>query len=108
MMANTGLWLFEEVLKVADRVVLKNQGKVEQTGSPQQVWDHTVSPFVYGFLSDVNLLHGRAHEAQVQLEGIRMASPEHASGKTPKILPTSGRTTWTCTSTHPRRRDARA
>jgi len=44
----------EEALEVADRVVLMNSGKVEQIGSPQQVWDHPASPFVYGFLGDVN------------------------------------------------------
>ena len=71
----------EEALEVADRVVLMNHGKVEQIGSPQQVWDHPASPFVYGFLGDVNLFHGRAHEGQVQLEGLRLASPEHASAQ---------------------------
>jgi sulfate transport system ATP-binding protein len=45
----------EEALEVADRVVLMNQGRVEQVGSPQEVWDHPASPFVYGFLGDVNL-----------------------------------------------------
>lgn len=69
----------EEALEVADRVVLMNRGKVEQIGSPQQVWDHPASPFVYGFLGDVNLFHGRAHEGEVQLEGIRIDSPEHDS-----------------------------
>jgi sulfate/thiosulfate transport system ATP-binding protein len=68
----------EEALEVADRVVLMNHGKVEQIGSPQEVWDHPASPFVYGFLGDVNLFHGRAHEGEVHLEGIRIASPEHA------------------------------
>ena len=52
----------EEALEVADRVVLMNAGNVEQVGSPQEVWDHPASPFVYGFLGDVNLFHGRAHE----------------------------------------------
>ncbi|RYX98239.1 MAG: sulfate ABC transporter ATP-binding protein [Comamonadaceae bacterium] len=68
----------EEALEVADRVVLMNKGKIEQIGSPQEVWDHPASPFVYGFLGDVNLFHGRAHEGEVQLEGIRIDSPEHA------------------------------
>ena len=45
----------EEALEVADRVVLMNSGRVEQIGSPQDVWDHPASPFVYGFLGDVNL-----------------------------------------------------
>lgn len=74
----------EEALEVADRVVLMNQGKVEQIGSPQQVWDHPASPFVYGFLGDVNLFHGRAHEGQIQLEGMRLDSPEHSSAQNAK------------------------
>jgi sulfate transport system ATP-binding protein len=76
----------EEALEVADRVVLMNQGKVEQIGSPQQVWDHPASPFVYGFLGDVNLFHGRAHEGEVQLEGMRFDSPEHAGAQDAKAF----------------------
>ncbi|MBL8337730.1 MAG: sulfate ABC transporter ATP-binding protein [Rhodoferax sp.] len=75
----------EEALEVADRVVLMNQGRVEQVGSPQEVWDHPASPFVYGFLGDVNLFHGRAHEGEVQLgadhHGIRLQSPEHHAAR---------------------------
>jgi sulfate transport system ATP-binding protein len=69
----------EEALEVADRVVLMNAGRVEQVGTPQQVWDHPASPFVYGFLGDVNLFHGRAHEGAVQFGGMQIASPEHAA-----------------------------
>ncbi len=73
----------EEALEVADRVVLMNRGKIEQVGTPQQVWDHPASPFVYGFLGDVNLFQGRAHQGEVQigpvLDGIRIAAPEHAA-----------------------------
>ncbi len=71
----------EEALEVADRVVLMNQGHVEQVGAPQDVWDRPASPFVYGFLGDVNLFHGRAHEGQMYLEGVSFASPEHASAQ---------------------------
>ncbi len=38
----------------------------------QQVWEHPASPFVYGFLGDVNLFHGRAHEGLVHLEGMQI------------------------------------
>ncbi|MDO9114346.1 MAG: sulfate ABC transporter ATP-binding protein [Polaromonas sp.] len=76
----------EEALEVADRVVLMNQGKVEQIGSPQQVWDHPASPFVYGFLGDVNLFHGRAHEGKIQLEGMRLDSPEHSGAQNAKAF----------------------
>jgi len=70
----------EEALEVADRVVLMNSGRVEQIGSPQQVWDHPASPFVYGFLGDVNLFHGRAHEGEMLIGGdnaVSLNSPEH-------------------------------
>ena len=76
----------EEALEVADRVVVMNKGKVEQIGSPQQVWDHPASPFVYGFLGDVNLFHGRAHEGEVQLEGIKIQAPEHDAAQDAKAF----------------------
>jgi sulfate/thiosulfate transport system ATP-binding protein len=76
----------EEALEVADRVVLMHAGKVEQVGSPQEVWDHPASPFVYGFLGDVNLFHGRAHEGEVLLEGMQIASPEHADARNAKAF----------------------
>ena len=71
----------EEALEVADRVVVMNKGNVEQVGSPQEVWEHPASPFVYGFLGDVNLFHGRAHEGEMHIgvedQTVRVASPEH-------------------------------
>ena len=76
----------EEALEVADRVVLMNSGVVEQSGSPQEVWDHPASPFVYGFLGDVNLFHGRAHEGLVHLDGLQLDSPEHASAQNAKAF----------------------
>jgi sulfate transport system ATP-binding protein len=76
----------EEALEVADRVVLMNQGVVEQVGTPQDVWDHPASPFVYGFLGDVNLFHGRAHEGQLHLEGVAIATPEHAQARDAKAF----------------------
>jgi sulfate transport system ATP-binding protein len=49
----------EEALEVADRVAILNRGALEQYGTPQQIYDHPVSPFVYNFLGNVNLFHGR-------------------------------------------------
>ncbi|MBS0450401.1 MAG: sulfate ABC transporter ATP-binding protein [Proteobacteria bacterium] len=76
----------EEALEVADRVVLMNSGRIEQVGSPQEVWDHPASPFVYGFLGDVNLFHGRAHEGEVEVEGVRFNAPEHGGARDAKAL----------------------
>ena len=49
----------EEALEVADRVAILNQGKLEQIGTPQSIYDRPASPFVYNFLGNVNLFHGR-------------------------------------------------
>ncbi len=80
----------EEALEVSDRVVLMNSGRVEQIGSPQEVWDHPASPFVYGFLGDVNLFHGRAHEGEMLIgedkHGLRLATPEHPDAQDAKAF----------------------
>jgi sulfate/thiosulfate transport system ATP-binding protein len=57
----------EEALEVADRVVVLNSGKVEQIGSPEDVYDHPATPFVYQFLGDVNLFHGRVHDGHAHI-----------------------------------------
>ncbi|MDR3322683.1 MAG: sulfate ABC transporter ATP-binding protein [Zoogloeaceae bacterium] len=57
----------EEALEVADRVVLMNRGRVEQIGSPEEVYQHPATPFVYGFLGAVNYFHGRAEEGRVRV-----------------------------------------
>ncbi len=50
----------EEALEVADRIVIMNQGRIEQSGTPDEVFHHPVSEFVVTFLGNVNLFHGRA------------------------------------------------
>jgi sulfate/thiosulfate transport system ATP-binding protein len=55
----------EEALEVSDRVVVMNEGRIEQIGSPEEVYHHPVSPFVYDFLSNVNLFRGRVTNAAV-------------------------------------------
>jgi sulfate transport system ATP-binding protein len=49
----------EEALEVSDRVAIMNQGTIEQFGTPVDVYDNPASSFVYQFLGDVNLFHGR-------------------------------------------------
>lgn len=50
----------EEALEVADRIVIMNQGRIEQSGTPDEVFHHPVSEFVFTFLGNVNLFQGRA------------------------------------------------
>ena len=71
----------EEALEVADRVVIMNQDAIEQISSPEEVYDHPATPFVYHFLDNVNLFHGRIHEGRAQIGAIQIETPEHASVK---------------------------
>jgi sulfate/thiosulfate transport system ATP-binding protein len=71
----------EEALEVADQVVLMNKGKVEQIGSPDQVYNHPASPFVYGFLGNVNLFHGRVHEGVLDAGGVTLDAPDHTEAR---------------------------
>ncbi len=57
----------DEALEVADRVVVMHQGRVEQIGTPEEVYDQPATPFVYGFLGSVNLFHGRLADGRMRL-----------------------------------------
>ena len=46
----------EEAMEVADRIVVMNEGRVEQIGSPAEIYDHPASPFVMSFVGAVNEL----------------------------------------------------
>ncbi|HTO43012.1 MAG TPA: sulfate ABC transporter ATP-binding protein, partial [Burkholderiales bacterium] len=67
----------EEALEVADRVVLMNKGRVEQVGTPEQVYEHPATPFVSGFLGTVNVFHGRANAGCLDLGQVTLEAPEH-------------------------------
>ena len=57
----------EEALEVADRIVVMNQSRIEQVGTPDDVFHQPASPFVMDFLGNVNLFHGRLQGEQVAL-----------------------------------------
>jgi sulfate transport system ATP-binding protein len=57
----------EEALEVADRVVVMNNGRIEQVGSPEEVYNHPATPFVYNFLGNVNLFHGRIDDGKTYI-----------------------------------------
>ena len=64
----------EEALEAADRVVVMHQGHIEQTGTPEEVYEHPATPFVYQFLGDVNVFHGRISQGE-QEEIVRELPP---------------------------------
>ncbi len=52
----------EEALEVSDEIVIMRDGKVEQVGTPESVYENPANPFVYSFLGNVNLFSGRVSE----------------------------------------------
>jgi len=74
----TGLFVThdqEEALEVADRVVVMNQGHIEQVGSPGDIYDHPATPFVYQFLGNVNSLPARIRSGALEVAGMRLIAP---------------------------------
>jgi len=71
----------EEALEVSDRVVIMNEGRVEQSGTPEEVYERPATPFVYGFLGDVNLFHGRLDRGRVSIGGNELEAPEWAEAQ---------------------------
>jgi sulfate transport system ATP-binding protein len=67
----------EEALEVADRVVVMNKGEIEQIGTPEEVYDFPANKFVYQFLGDVNVFHGRVDKGQFDTSGSVFHSPSH-------------------------------
>ncbi len=57
----------EEALEVADRVVVMNNGRIEQVGAPDDVYNYPATPFVYNFLGNVNLFHGRIDDGKAYI-----------------------------------------
>jgi sulfate/thiosulfate transport system ATP-binding protein len=66
----------EEAFEVADQVVVMNQGKIEQAGAPQAIFDHPASAFVMDFLGHVNIFHGRMEQGRAVLGSRGTVSPE--------------------------------
>jgi len=57
----------EEALELADRVVVMDHGKIEQIGTPEQVYHEPASRFVYEFLGDVNVFHARLEDGPARV-----------------------------------------
>ena len=68
----------EEALEVSDRVAILREGKIEQIGTPEEIYDNPASPFVYDFLGNVNLFSGRVHEGAVVIGENEFSVPETA------------------------------
>ena len=58
----------EEALEVADRIVVISKGKIEQIGTPEEVFHNPANEFVINFLGNVNLFHGREEDGRLNID----------------------------------------
>lgn len=73
----------EEALELADRVVVMNQGQIEQVGGTDEVYEQPKTPFVFDFLGSVNRFPARLHNQIVRLDGSEVAleyTADHPAG----------------------------
>ena len=83
----------EEAMEVADRIVVMNQGHIEQQGAPDHVYDHPATPFVLQFLGDVNLFRGRIEHGP----GGQAGTASYVRPHELDIVDTAGHDTWAVT-----------
>lgn len=68
----------EEAMEISDQIIVINDGRVEQAGTPDTLYDHPVNDFVMGFLGPVTVLGGslvRPHDIHVSLRKSPGAHP---------------------------------
>ena len=78
----------EEALTMSDRIAVFNQGKVEQIGTPSEIYEHPATPFVAGFVGVSNLVSGEIAERitgspkrfSIRPEKIHMVGQEEKTG----------------------------
>ncbi len=66
----------EEALTMADRVAVMRGGRIEQVGTPSEVYERPATPFVAGFVGTSNLLTGEAAEQIIGTGGTFSVRPE--------------------------------
>jgi sulfate/thiosulfate transport system ATP-binding protein len=65
----------DEALEVSEQVVVLNGGRVEQIGTPHDVYDHPASPFVAAFIGTSNVLRGRVEDGRAAVGPLSITAP---------------------------------
>jgi sulfate transport system ATP-binding protein len=76
----------EEALELADRIVVMREGRIEQIGTPEEVYEHPANAFVLNFLGNVNIFHCRSHQAQGKPYDSVSAVTRHEEANDPTVV----------------------
>jgi putative spermidine/putrescine transport system ATP-binding protein len=66
----------EEALTLSDRIAVFNEGRIEQLGTPQEIYEHPTSPFVADFVGTSNLFDADEAKRMLKSDGPRSLRPE--------------------------------
>ena len=73
----------EEALELSDQVVVMHEGKVEQIGTPAEIYDEPATAFVAGFVGSANVFHGHVVDGHVHLGSFALPGADHLEEGTP-------------------------
>lgn len=68
----------EEAMELAQHVVVMHEGRVEQAGTPHEIYDRPATPFVASFVGGANVLFGRVQAGRVDVGAFAVEAPEGA------------------------------
>jgi sulfate transport system ATP-binding protein len=71
----------EEAFEVADQVVVMGQGRIQQAGTPLEIFEHPANPFVLEFLGQVNVFQGRVQNGKAHLGNWELDYPHYECHK---------------------------
>jgi sulfate transport system ATP-binding protein len=73
----------DEAIELANRIVVMHEGRVEQIGTPDEIYNEPATAFVAGFVGSSNVLHGRVVDGHVQFGDHRVAGADHLDDGAP-------------------------
>lgn len=77
-------------MEVADKIVVINEGRIEQIGTAEEIYDHPASPFLMRFVGEVNVLESSSGVGEAPLF-VRPHDLELLNGPQPEALPATVR-----------------
>jgi putative spermidine/putrescine transport system ATP-binding protein len=80
----------EEALTLSDRIAVFNEGRIEQLGTPQEIYEHPKSPFVADFVGTSNLFDEAEAKRMLKLVGPQSLRPEKITLASPGTKPAAG------------------
>ena len=67
----------EEAMELANKVVVMHEGRIQQVGTPSEIYDEPTTAFVAGFVGAANILSGHVTEGHIQFGDNRVAGAGH-------------------------------